>query len=84
MNTIVRRVKKVDYWSWSGGKPTVVIRNIANFKAKDVARVAVRALKPFKSMIYTITLDNGKGFDRHRIFAKALGAQTYFCRPCHS
>ncbi len=62
----------------------VVIRKIANFKAKDVARAVVRALKPFKSMVHTITLDNGKEFYRHTTFAKALAAQTYFCRPYHS
>lgn len=62
----------------------VVICKIANFKAQDVARVAIRALKPFKSVIQTITLDNGKEFYRHKTFAKALGAQTYFCRPYHS
>ncbi|MRN37578.1 IS30 family transposase [Neisseria brasiliensis] len=62
----------------------VVIRKISNFKAEDVARVVIRALKPFKDIIQTITLDNGKEFYRHKTFAKALGAETYFCRPYHS
>ena len=42
-------------------------------------RAAARSLKPFKSMIHAITLDNGKEFYRHAIFAEALEAQTYFC-----
>lgn len=44
----------------------VVIRKIKNFKAEDVAKTAVRALKPFKNAIKTITLDNGKEFYRHQ------------------
>lgn len=83
MDTIVGKDQKSRLLVAVEGKPTVVILKIANFKAQDVARVAIRALKPFKSMVHTITLDNGKEFYRHKTFAKALKAQTY-CRPYHS
>lgn len=62
----------------------VVIHKITNFKAKDIARTAIRTLKPFKSMVHTIALGNGREFYRYRIFAKTLEAQTYFCHPYHS
>ena len=47
------------------------ICKITSFKAQDVARAAVQALKPFKDMVQTITPDNGKEFCRHASFAKA-------------
>ncbi|PSJ79156.1 IS30 family transposase, partial [Neisseria iguanae] len=59
-----------------GKTKCVVIRKTAGFKAQDVARVADQALKPFKSVIQTITLDNGKAFYRHGSFVKVPAMQT--------
>ncbi|MGR3806653.1 IS30 family transposase [Pasteurella testudinis] len=61
-----------------------VARKINNFKAENTATAAINLMKKFKKSILTITLDNGKEFYRHKMFAKKLGAKTYFCRPYHS
>lgn len=85
METIVGKDQKSGLWVAVERKTKfVVIRKTANFKARGVARTVSRALEPFKDMVRTITLDNGKEFYRHTVFAKALDAQTYFCGPYHS
>ena len=64
-----------------------VIRKLESFKAEAMADTDIRALAQFGEKVEkvkTLTLDNGKEFYRHRKFAEALNAQTYFCRPYHS
>ena len=61
-----------------------IICKLKNLKAEDTARAAVRALKAHKGRVHTITMDNGKEFYQHTKIAKALEAETYFCRPYHS
>ena len=61
-----------------------IICKLKNLKAEDTARAAVRALKAHKGRVHTITMDNGKEFYQHTKIAKALKAETYFCRPYHS
>ena len=64
-----------------------VIRKLESFKAEAMADTVIRALAQFGEKVEkvkTLTLDNGKEFYRHRKFAEALNAQTYFCRPYHS
>ena len=61
-----------------------IICKLKNLKAKDTARAAIRALKAHKDRVHTITMDNGKEFYQHTKIAKALAAETYFCRPYHS
>ena len=62
----------------------VIIKKLNNFKAEDTAKAIIRALKSAKHQVHTITMDNGKEFYRHTKVAKALKAETYFCRPYHS
>ena len=61
-----------------------IICKLKNLQAEDTARTAVRALKAHKDRVHTITMDNGKEFYQHTKIAKALKAETYFCRPYHS
>ena len=61
-----------------------IICKLKNLKAEDTARAAVRVLKAHKDRVHTITMDNGKEFYQHTKIAKALKAENYFCRPCHS
>ena len=61
-----------------------IICKLKNLKAEDTARAAIRVLKAYKARVHTITMDNGKEFYQHTKIAKALKAETYFCRPYHS
>ncbi|MCP1773488.1 IS30 family transposase [Neisseria perflava] len=61
-----------------------VIKKQNGFKAEETADTVINALAQFGGKVKTLTLDNGKEFYRHRKFADALNAQTYFCRPYHS
>ncbi|WP_253356023.1 IS30 family transposase, partial [Neisseria perflava] len=61
-----------------------VIRKQLSFKAEETADTVIRAPVQFGEKVKTLTLDNGKEFYRHRKFAEALNAPTYFCRPYHS
>ena len=61
-----------------------IICKLDNLKAEDTARAAIRVLKAYKARVHTITMDNGKEFYQHTKIAKALKAETYFCRPYHS
>jgi len=62
----------------------VWIAKLNGKNAEELARKTVEILKPFKSMIHTITGDNGKEFAEHKIIAKELGIDFYFARPYHS
>ena len=64
--------------------PHTIICKLDNLKAEDTARAAIRVLKAYKARVHTITMDNGKEFYQHTKIAKALKAETYFCRPYHS
>lgn len=62
----------------------VLIRKLEGKEAEPLAKAAVEALSPYKSMLHTITADNGKEFARHKEIASALGIDFYFARPYHS
>ena len=61
-----------------------IICKLKNLKAEDTTLAAIRVLKAHKARVHTITMDNGKEFYQHTKIAKALAAETYFCRPYHS
>ena len=61
-----------------------IICKLKNLKAEDTTLAAVRVLKAHKARVHTITMDNGKEIYQHTKIAKALKAETYFCRPYHS
>lgn len=53
-------------------------------KAQPVAEAAITLLQGIKSVVKTITFDNGKEFSSHEKIAKALKCKTYFATPYHS
>jgi len=76
---IVDQKKRIGDW-----EADTIICKLENLKAEDTAWAAIRALKVHKDRVYTVTMDNGKEFYKHTKIAKALAAETYFCRPYHS
>ena len=76
---IVDRKSRIGDW-----EADTIICKLDNLKAEDTARAALRVLKANKARVHTITMDNGKEFYQHTKIAKALKAETYFCRPYHS
>lgn len=52
--------------------------------AKAVTAATVTLLTPFKSLVHTITADNGKEFAWHEKIAKQLDCKFYFAHPYHS
>ncbi len=53
-------------------------------KSELVQKAITTLLQPIKSLIQTITFDNGKEFAQHEIIAENLECETYFCKPYHS
>lgn len=49
--------------------------------AKELARVVVRLLLPYKKFIHSITSDNGSEFAEHEFIARELGIKFYFAHP---
>jgi IS30 family transposase len=49
-----------------------------------LADAAIKALKPIKAMIETITLDNGLEFSGHKRIAKSIACDLYFAHPYSS
>ena len=62
----------------------VWIRLLSGKEAGPLTEAAVKALMPIKSLIHTITADNGKEFSSHEKIAKDLGIFIYFAKPYHS
>ena len=58
-----------------------LIETISSKKAEEVSRAIIRALTPYKSIVQTITNDNGKEFAKHKIVAKELNTKIFFCNP---
>lgn len=60
---------------------------IAKLSDKDsisLYKAAVKKLMPFKSLLHTITSDNGKEFANHIAIAEDLNVDFYFAHPYHS
>ena len=53
-------------------------------RAKEVTAATIALLMPFKSLVRTITSDNGKEFAYHEHIAAALECDFYFAHPYHS
>lgn len=58
-----------------------IIQTLTSKRASEVQKAIVSALTPYKSIIKTITNDNGKEFSGHKITAKELNADVFFCNP---
>jgi transposase, IS30 family len=52
--------------------------------AEAVTAATIALLKPFKSLVKSITADNGKEFAEHEKIANKLGCDFYFAHPYHS
>lgn len=57
---------------------------VDNKSEENVTAAIIELLKPYQSVVYTITFDNGKEFTNHKKVAKALSAKIYFAHPYHS
>lgn len=62
----------------------VWIRKLAGKEAKSLAAETIKALRPFKQRIHTITADNGKEFALHEQIANELEISVFFAHPYHS
>ena len=51
--------------------------------AKELAKVVVRILFPYREHVHSITADNGTEFAEHEIIAKKLKTQFFFAHPFH-
>lgn len=62
----------------------VWIELLSGKEAKPLTEATIRVLNPIKSLLKTITADNGKEFAEHEAIAKALDVNLYFAHPYHS
>lgn len=49
--------------------------------ARDMARIVVSLLRPYKDFVHTITTDNGSEFAEHEYIARKLGCSVFFAHP---
>jgi len=61
-----------------------LIEYVPQKQADIVTKTIINMLKPFKSKLLTITVDNGKEFALHKKIAQELEANVYFAHPYHS
>lgn len=54
---------------------------VSSLKSHEVIGAAIKLLTPFKSLVLTVTADNGTEFSFYKELAKAVKAKVYFCRP---
>jgi transposase, IS30 family len=71
--TIVERVTKF-----------TVSKRVQSKRSLEVTAATISLLTPFKSLVHTITADNGKEFCEHEQIAKKLACGFYFAHPYHS
>lgn len=62
----------------------VVLQLVPQAKAYETAMAMINRLSPIKSIVRTITTDNGKEFAQHQKVLQALKAQFFFAQPYHS
>jgi IS30 family transposase len=66
-------------------KSRYLIMRLAPRKTSDaVLQALVKMYHSLKRRVHTITCDNGAEFAQHRLLAKKLKADIYFCTPYHS
>jgi transposase, IS30 family len=61
-----------------------LIGHVSNKIADAVTNEIVRLLLPYKSMVHTITYDNGREFAGHETVNAELGCLSFFAKPYHS
>jgi len=58
-----------------------LIKKVESKHANGVTKAIIEMLRPIKSLVHTITSDNGKEFSFHEEVAKELNIKFYFCNP---
>ena len=61
-----------------------LIKKLPTKEANGVSKAIIDLLQPVKSVIHTITSDNGKEFAGHQEVSNALDIDFYFCDPYSS
>ena len=61
-----------------------LVRKVKTRQAYGVAEAIVAALRPLRSLVRTVTFDNGLESARHDRVAAGTGAKIYFADPCSS
>ena len=61
-----------------------LIRKTASLTSIQTSKSIVKAMKPYRNTIKSITYDNGKEFSKHEKINKLLKTKSYFCKPYHS
>ncbi len=61
-----------------------LIKKVESKHASGVTQAIIDMLKPIKSLVHTITSDNGKEFSFHEEVAKELNIKFFFCDPYSS
>lgn len=56
-------------------------RLVKSKNAKQVSKAIIKALKPNKEALHTITSDNGKEYAEHLYISKQVGTDFYFAEP---
>ena len=62
----------------------VLIEDVKNKGAGNVAKMTINALAPHKKWVHTLTNDNGKEFTQHQRVAKKLNCDVFFAHPYSS
>lgn len=61
-----------------------IIRKTASLNSIQTTTSILKAMKPYRNTIKSITYDNGKEFSKHEKINKLLNIKSYFCKPYHS
>lgn len=57
------------------------MRRVANGEADPTRHAILKALRPLKARVHTLTWDNGSEFAEHALIDEALDANSYFADP---
>lgn len=61
-----------------------MMKKLQGKNADELADAVIKALIPYKNIVFTITGDNGLEFARHKRISERLGADFYFTHPYSS
>ncbi len=73
---IVTIIDRVSGYLW--------MKKLSGKEASPLADMAIELLAPFKDVLHTLTVDNGKEFAKHDVIAQKLGIDVFFAHPYHS
>ena len=62
----------------------LLMKKVERKTAQLVSEACIELLKPYQTMVKTITFDNGKEFAKHAAIDTALGSTSYFADPYSS